>query len=174
MKPLILTLQIDPESFGRLDALRRQYFPPARNFLSAHITLFHKLPGEERAQLEADISEVGKGMKAFAMPVLEVWHLGFGVAYRLEAGPGAHLRAALADRWRHWLLPQDIKRDFKPHVTVQNKVSGAESKALLERLRADFLPLPVTATGVELHRYCNGPWEKLGEWRFGLEQPERR
>ena len=167
MKPLIVTLQMDPESFGRLDALRRQHFPPARNFLNAHITLFHKLPGEAQAQVERDISEVVKGMEAFAMPVLEVWHLGFGVAYRLEAGPAAVLRSALVDRWRQWLSPQDLKPDFKPHVTVQNKVSGAASKALAEALRAEALPPPITINGVELHRYCDGPWEKIEAWRFG-------
>jgi hypothetical protein len=47
MSPLILTLEMDTHSFEILDALRKKHFPPERNVLDAHITLFHKLPGEQ-------------------------------------------------------------------------------------------------------------------------------
>ena len=46
--PLILTLKLDQASFTRLDALRQAHFPPERNWLSAHLTLFHHLPGDQR------------------------------------------------------------------------------------------------------------------------------
>ena len=44
--PLILTLRFDGEAFARLDDLRRAHFPPERNQIPAHLTLFHALPGE--------------------------------------------------------------------------------------------------------------------------------
>ena len=44
-QPLILTAQI-PETFlARFDRLRQIHFPPDRNFLRAHLTMFHRLPG---------------------------------------------------------------------------------------------------------------------------------
>ena len=44
--PLILTLALDADSQAHFDALRKQHFPPAINYLAAHLTLFHHLPGQ--------------------------------------------------------------------------------------------------------------------------------
>ena len=56
--PLILSAVLDARVQRRLDALRRAHFPPDRNHLDAHVTLFHHLPGaEEDAVAEA----VGRG-----------------------------------------------------------------------------------------------------------------
>jgi len=48
---LILTLALDGEAFALFDRLRREHFPPERNVVPAHVTLFHALPGEERAAI---------------------------------------------------------------------------------------------------------------------------
>jgi len=45
-QPLILTLKLDEESQAFFDKQRALYFPPERNFLKAHLTLFHQLPDE--------------------------------------------------------------------------------------------------------------------------------
>jgi hypothetical protein len=47
-QPLILTLALDGEAFAFFDGLRRAHFPPERNVVPAHVTLFHALPGEQR------------------------------------------------------------------------------------------------------------------------------
>jgi len=39
--PLIVTAELAPEDFAWLDALRRHHFPPERNQLRAHLTMFH-------------------------------------------------------------------------------------------------------------------------------------
>jgi len=39
----ILTAEMDDDSFAWLAGLRRRHFPPERNFLPAHLTLFHRL-----------------------------------------------------------------------------------------------------------------------------------
>ena len=49
----ILTAELDPDSFEWLDGLRRQHFPPERNLLSAHLTLFHRLSSAQTGRLEA-------------------------------------------------------------------------------------------------------------------------
>ena len=43
---LILTLQLDAISNAFYEHLRRKYFPPERNLIAAHVTLFHQLPDE--------------------------------------------------------------------------------------------------------------------------------
>ena len=60
-RPLIVTLKLDAGAFVRLDALRRAHFPAALNRLSAHLTLFHHLPGER-------LAEVGDALAAVAAP----------------------------------------------------------------------------------------------------------
>jgi hypothetical protein len=57
-QPLILTLQMDERSQERFDRLRELHFPPERNYLSAHLTLFHKLPGERETEISTDLREV--------------------------------------------------------------------------------------------------------------------
>ena len=44
---LILTLIIDGEAQNFFNILRQRYFPAERNYLDAHLTLFHNLPGNE-------------------------------------------------------------------------------------------------------------------------------
>jgi hypothetical protein len=41
--PLILTARIGDSDLQPLDLLRQRYFPPDRNFLRAHLTMFHRL-----------------------------------------------------------------------------------------------------------------------------------
>jgi hypothetical protein len=42
--PIIISALLGPEDFGWLNDLRRAHFPPERNQLDAHLTLFHHLP----------------------------------------------------------------------------------------------------------------------------------
>jgi len=59
--PLILTLTLDEASQAFFDEQRRQYFPPKINYLSAHLTLFHALPGAEYDAIAAYLArrEIG-------------------------------------------------------------------------------------------------------------------
>lgn len=163
--PLILTLGFDARSFEIFDGLRRQYFPPERNFIPAHLTLFHHLPGEDLAGIVADLRRIAAAREAFALQVTGLRSLGRGVAYSLESSALAVLRADLAARWRDWLTPQDAQR-FQPHVTIQNKADPAQARALRAALEADFAPFTVTAEGLHLWRYRGGPWEAVETFRF--------
>mgnify|MGYP004351873915 CR=1 FL=1 len=42
--PLILTAQLPADLHRWATALRTEHFPPERNYLEAHVTLFHALP----------------------------------------------------------------------------------------------------------------------------------
>jgi 2'-5' RNA ligase len=163
-RPLILTLLLEPAAQERFDALRRAHFPPERNHLQAHVTLFHALPAAAEQEVRADLADVASG-PAYDVQVVRVRSLGRGVAYDLRSPELAAQREELARRWRPHLTPQDASR-HAPHVTVQNKVDPQTACALLERLSADFVPSAVRATGLGLWRYLGGPWEPLGDYRF--------
>ncbi len=88
------------------------------------------------------------------------------MAYELVSPELEEVREWLADRWEPWLGAQDRQR-FKPHVTVQNKVSAERARELYDRLGGSFSPFEVGAKGLLLWRYLGGPWEPVGEYDFG-------
>ncbi len=160
MDPLIVTAVLDPAAREYFDRLRRAHFPAERNHLSAHVTLFHRLPGDHGPA-------IGAALGATAVPldvrVSGVRLLGRGVAFDLESAELAALRAGLARRWDPWLSAQD-RGLRRLHVTVQNKVDPAVARALHEDLAAGFAPWTVRCTGLALWRYLGGPWEAVGEY----------
>ena len=91
--------------------------------------------------------------------------LGRGVAIELSSDHLDDLRTELARAWSTWLSPQDRRR-FRAHVTIQNKVTPAEAKALHTQLQNEFDPMHIEGSGLCLWRYKNGPWEELHEFTF--------
>lgn len=162
--PLIVTLLLDDEAQQRFDRLRAEHFPPERNHLRAHVTLFHALPGEHVDAVLADLRETAD-REPFDLAVTGVRFLGRGVAYSLASPELAALRAGLVMAWEPWLTPQD-RQKHAPHVTVQNKVEPAVARALHERLAAQFVPYEVRARGLSLWRYLGGPWAPVAELPF--------
>ncbi|RAK69461.1 2'-5' RNA ligase family protein [Hymenobacter edaphi] len=164
--PLILTLQLDAEAQAFFDALRRQYFPPERNFLAAHLTLFHHLPGPELANIEAYLAVRCRAQPPIELHVSGVQSLGRGVAYTLFSPATEALHRELQTHWQAHLTPQDQQRR-RPHVTVQNKVTPDAARHLLAELTAAFRPFVATGTGLQLWAYRGGPWELLRTFPFG-------
>jgi 2'-5' RNA ligase len=163
--PLILTLQLDEGSFAFFDEQRRRYFPPERNFIPAHLTLFHALPGEHLSNVQRDIEACVSGRKPFRLNVTGVRSLGRGVAYSLESPDLAEMRRHFAQAWNDWLKPQD-RQNHNPHVTVQNKVDPTQARALLEDLSESFQPFQAEAVALDLWWYRGGPWEKVRSFSF--------
>lgn len=56
--PLVLTLILDSQTQHKLNALRTKWFPPSRNHLGAHVTLFHAIPPHRLAELESHLHEL--------------------------------------------------------------------------------------------------------------------
>lgn len=161
---MIVTAELGSADFGWLDAQRRAYFPPARNQLAAHLTMFHALPpsleGEVRRRLKA--ATVGPAPQATLAGLM---NLGGGVAYRVVSAGLDELRDDIADHFHGSLTAQDAG-GWRAHVTIQNKVTAASAKALIEQLERDFRERPLAIRGLALHRYLGGPWESLGSWPF--------
>lgn len=163
--PLILTLWMDDESSASFDALRRAHFPVERNLIPAHLTLFHHLPGQELPAVEAVLKALCEQQAAFELPVTGLRSLGRGVAFTLNSEQLAALRKALAAHWQDKLGAQD-QQAFRPHVTIQNKVTPEEARLLLNRLSEGFEPFTIKARGLLLWRYLGGPWEQLSRFPF--------
>ncbi len=161
--PLILTLALDDEARAFFERERRRLFPPERNMIPAHLSLFHKLPGEEIAGISDRLSEMAGRTAPLPLDVTGVMFFGRGSAYRVEGAD--EVRAELAEGWRHWLTPQD-RQGFRGHVTVQNKVTGAEAKRTHAALQKGFAPFPATGIGLDLWHYRGGPWEAAGHFPF--------
>lgn len=161
--PLILTLALNTEAETFFDTLRKQHFPPERNFLAAHLTLFHHLPPQE-ASLLHDIERAGM-RPMINLQVTDVAGIGRGVAYKMESDALQGLHKGLQQQWRPWLIPQDSQKLW-PHVTVQNKVAPQAARELLQQLKAGFIPFEAQGTGLRLWRYLGGPWELVQTFVF--------
>lgn len=164
-QPLILTLAFDPESASFFEAERRRHFPPERNQIPAHLTLFHHLPGDQEASIRQYLAALCAVTAPFAMEVSGLRFLGRGVAYGVVSPELEALRARCAAAFADHLIAQD-RQGFRPHVTIQNKARPDEARALFNRMEAGFESFEVDAVGLLLWRYLGGPWERRAFFRF--------
>lgn len=165
--PLILTLTLDDASQAFFDAQRKQYFPPKLNYLGAHLTLFHALPGAEEAAINDYLAEVAASQPGpLPLRVTGLKFMGRGVMYTLANPDLPALHRRLQQHWQPWLSAQD-QQGLRPHITVQNKVEPAVARQLLAELEADFQPFDVQGTGLALWAYRGGPWEARRTFPFG-------
>jgi 2'-5' RNA ligase len=163
--PLIVTLGLDAGTAEFFDSLRQTHFPVERNFLSAHLTLFHRLPATVLSEVRQDLDELSRRTPRCRLEVTGARSLGRGVAFKIRSPELLALHDRLATRWRAWLLPQDRQR-FWPHVTIQNKVRPEQAAELLRHLQTKFIPFMAQGERLLLWRYLNGPWEALGQYDF--------
>ena len=161
---LIVTAEFAAEDFAWLDALRRRHYPPDRNRVPAHLTMYHALApsaeDEARRRLAAQTAS-----PAPAARIAGLMDLGGGVAFRVVSDELDAIRYELADDL-HGLLSAQDSGGWRPHVTIQNKVAAKTASQLVQALERDFRPRPLRISGLGLHRYADGPWETLGMWKF--------
>ena len=163
--PLILTAQLPDDLQSWATALRTAHFPPERNYLAAHVTLFHALPGFCEAEVFRHMRQLAREFAPVDARILGIRSLGGGTAIRLESEGMLRLRAMLADHFHGMLTPQD-QGGKRLHVTVQNKVSKREALALQGDLAGEVEPQPFRFRGLGLHRYRGGPWDAVSEVNF--------
>lgn len=163
--PLIVSALFAPADQAWLDALRRAHFPPERNQLAAHLTMFHHLPPssepELRHRLNAAAQEPAPPAEAAGLI-----NLGRGVAIRIVSPALVALRDELAAAFAGLLTPQDAA-GWRPHVTIQNKVMPHAARALLLQLEPTFAQARRLAiAGLGVWRYRGGPWEAVSRHMF--------
>jgi len=163
--PLIVTAALPPDLAHWATALRTAHYPAERNYLSAHVTLFHALPPSCEAELRRLLVRLAAECAPPAARLDSVMSLGRGTALRIVSPALLALRDQVADHFHGALSAQD---DHRPrlHVTVQNKVTPQLARSLQAELATAFHPRDFAFTGLRLHRYRGGPWEDAGEWQF--------
>ncbi|HEY0148680.1 MAG TPA: 2'-5' RNA ligase family protein [Allosphingosinicella sp.] len=144
--------------------MRRTHFPPERNQVPAHLTLFHHLPPDLGSELDHRLAAFAAAPPPRAT-IAGVIDLGRGTAFRVVSEELEDIRYDLALAFRGLLTPQD-QAPWRPHVTIQNKVEPKEAKCLQRELRATFEPRPLAIKGLASWRYLGGPWEKVKSYTF--------
>ena len=164
--PLLVTLALDGGSFERLDGLRRRYFPPERNLIPAHVSLFHHLPPGEQTTVERQLTEAAARHARMPLHFTGLRRLGGGMAVEVVAPGLQGLHARLAKAFEPWLTRQD-RQPFRPHVTVMNKAPPAEAARAFAELQAAWQPWHGTGEALLLWRYLGGPWEPVQRFALG-------
>lgn len=162
--PLILTLTLDARSQAYFNELRKLHFPPERNYLDAHLTLFHHLPPHEK-QIMDDVANLCKQASPLNLIVSSIVSIGNGVAYKIENNTLLSLHRHLQQQWQQWLIPQDRQKIW-PHITIQNKVLPERAKVLKAQLEQKFEPFVAQGTGLNLWEYRGGPWSFVQKFEF--------
>jgi hypothetical protein len=161
---LIVTAELGPEDFAWLDGLRRRHYPPERNQVPAHLTLFHALPPSAEREIRGRLADLAAG-PAPAARTSGVIDLGGGVAFRIASNDLDALREELAGGL-HGLLGAQDSGGWRPHVTIQNKVEPGVARKLRRSLEQGFEPWPLRIAGLGLHRYLGGPWETVAVYPY--------
>lgn len=157
--PLLVTAELPPDVLAWADALRREHYPPERNRLRAHVTLFHALPPwveEELAQVLADLA----GIAPPPARIDGLMKLGGGTALAVESPGMVELHGLIAERM-HGLLTAQDRRELRLHVTIQNKVSLEAARALQARLGPVLRPLSFRFRGFGLYAWEEGLWRPI-------------
>ena len=163
--PFILTAELPSDLAAWATDLRRQHFPPERNFLDAHVTLFHALPRFCEDELRDVLSRIASEYAPRKARLEGLMSLGRGTALRLSSPGLLDIRAQIAERF-HGLLTAQDQHAPRLHVTIQNKVTPEEAKALQAELAPTLIRREFAFSGIALHIYRSGPWEFVRDWRF--------
>lgn len=162
--PLIVSALFGPADFAFLDGLRRAHFPPERNFIAAHLTLFHHLAPSLLEELGRRLGDECRARPP-AATLSEPMKLGRGVALRVRSEELSRVRERLAQAFEGYLLPQD-RQGWRPHVTIQNKAAPAAANALYSEIARNWQSRPLAIMGLAAWWYRDGPWELASRHRF--------
>src|SRR5438105_2212070 len=114
---LIVTATFGDGDDGWLQDLRRTHYPPERNRVPAHLTLFRQLPPSAGAELAARLARATAAPPPRAT-VTGIMDLDEGTALRVESEALEDVRKELVDAFLGLLTPQDLA-PWNPHVTIQ-------------------------------------------------------
>lgn len=163
--PFIVTAELPEDVFAWSNGLRTEHFPPERNWLKAHVTLFHSFAPSLRDELPRFLARMAG---EFAPPRAQLdglMDLGEGTALAIRSPQMLAVRDAIAGHFQDMLTRQD-QGGKKLHITIQNKVERKAALALQQQLAPRLVPRDFAFTGLGLHLYRNPHWEAVGVWKF--------
>lgn len=163
--PFIVTAELPGDVLAWADGLRRAHFPPERNHLKAHVTLFHAFAPSLREELRGVLRRIAAEYAPPRARVEGLMNLGRGTAIALVSPGMLALRAMIADHFHGALTAQD-QHQPRLHITIQNKVEPAAARALQAELAPTLRPREFAFPGLGLHVYRNPHWDEFGIWKF--------
>lgn len=163
--PFIVTASLPADLFAWADRLRTEHFPPERNHLRAHVTLFHAFAPSLFEELQTLLPRVAAEEAPPEAELTGLMNLGRGTALAIGSPGMLEIRERIADHFHGALTAQDAHAP-RLHITIQNKVEPKEAKALQRALDGTFELRRFRFPGLELHIYRGGPWEFVRRWRF--------
>ncbi|MDJ0641692.1 MAG: 2'-5' RNA ligase family protein [Erythrobacter sp.] len=163
--PFIVTAKLPPDIQGWAEGLRRAHYPPERNHLHAHVTMFHSFAPSLLEELKDYLPRIAAEFRPPAGEVAGLLDLGTGTAIALSTPSLLELRAVIAEHFHGSLTAQDLYEP-RPHITIQNKVSKREARALQAELGPTIVPQSFAFPALELHLYQGGPWELIKSCAF--------
>jgi hypothetical protein len=164
-EPFIVTAELPSDLFGWANALRTAHFPPERNHLAAHVTLFHALAPSLREELRGMLGQIAAEFAPPRVRLTGVMNLGKGTALSIHSDAMLAIREAIANHFHGALTAQD-NHVPRLHITIQNKVEPAEARTLQAALAPQLEARDFVFTGIGLHRYCNPHWQVEKKWPF--------
>ncbi|MEQ1542180.1 MAG: 2'-5' RNA ligase family protein [Novosphingobium sp.] len=163
--PFIVTAELPVDVFSWANGLRSQHYPPERNWLKAHVTLFHSFAPSLRDELPRVLARLAGEWAPPPAEITGLMDLGGGTALAVRAPGMTALRDRIADHFWAMLTKQD-QGDKQLHITIQNKVPRADAIALQRTLEPALPHRRFAFTGLGLHIYRNPHWEAAGQWPF--------
>ncbi len=162
--PLLITAELPPDVLAWADALRREHYPPERNRLRAHVTLFHALPPSAESEVRHLLADLAKRAPVEAR-IGGIMNLGRGTALDVDSPEMVDLHDLIGERMHGLLTPQD-DRPLRLHITVQNKVQPAIAKALQAELREGLERRSFSFRGFGLYAWEDGLWRVIADYPF--------
>lgn len=164
-RPYIVTAALPQDIQAWAEGLRRAHYPVDRNKLHAHVTLFHSFAPSVFEELMDFLPRVAA---EFAPPggcVTGLMDLGKGTAIALQSEELLEIRRVIAGHFHGALTAQDL-HEPRLHITIQNKVSKEDARALQAELKAQIKLWEFHFSALELHLYRDGPWEAIKRCAF--------
>lgn len=162
--PLVVTAEMPPDVLAWTDGLRRAHFPPDRNQLRAHVTLFHALPPSAEDEVRQILAELAAAPPPHAC-ISGLMKLGGGTALSIDCAAIVELHGMIAERMHGMLTRQDAQ-PLRLHVTIQNKVKPEVARRLQEELAVSLEARSFRFYGLGLYAYEDGPWRAIRTYAF--------
>lgn len=163
-EPFIVTAKLPQQIQSWAENLRRAHYPAHRNKLHAHVTMFHSFAPSLFGELKDFLPRIAGEFAPPEGEISGIMDLGKGTAIALHTPQLLTLRELIAEHFHGSLTAQDLYEP-RPHITIQNKVTKEEARALQASLKAAVEVKQdegrFAFPALELHLYKGGPWELI-------------
>lgn len=160
---MIITLKLDTASHLHFAELRKKFYPAYCNYVDAHVSLFH--------HVKADADVIESCVKTLALhhpiklSVTGVCNFKKGVAYEIVSEELMSLHQQMQAMLAPYLISKD-RKTFRPHITVQNRVTAFKASQTAAALCAQFSPYEIRAMGLSVWTFERGPWKHVRDILF--------